>query len=379
MPRVFRRTWKRGGVTHTSPWYYLEYAGPDGRKVRRRTDPPAATAKVAKEQLHAALARVGSRAERVSVQRVLDAYAGHLETHSASYYRRLGRYVLAAWGRAYGARPVGAFGPEDVDAFVRSLRARDLSDSSLAAHLTALRAAFRRAVRTGLLPAHPVTSVGVPYQAAERHVVWTDEELQAVAAALPAWARPVLLLLRATGLRVGDALALRWEVVQGRPVEALRLRQEKTGEPLDIPLSAAARAVLEALERKDDVPWLFPARGAEGPRLVSTFRRAFYAACRAAGVSGKTIHDIRRTFATRAWNAGVSPAIIAKTLGQGSTRLVSRYTHAEVATLRAAVELGSYVPPFVSPNHAAGGGNMRKDADAEGAPGPPDASPGGLA
>lgn len=332
MATVFRRSWTRAGVTRTSPWYSYSYTGADGRKVTRQTSPPTTSAKEARQQLTAAMAAGVPTDKSRLVWDVLEAYARHLQVHSPSHWRRLGKYVCLKWRRQVGTLKVEAFSVRDVDKVIAGLKMQGRAPSTLAAHLVFLKAAFRFS-RQG----HPVASIRNPYRAAERHVVWTDEELAAVAARLPGWARGVLGVLRTTGLRVGDAVALRWDEV-GEDV--LHLRQEKTGAHLDIPLSAAARTVLDEVGRRGDSPWVFPARPG-GPRLVSTFRRTFMAACRAAGVAGRTIHDVRRTYATRLWNAGVPPHLVARLLGQRSTSLVWRYTHTEMDVLRAAITTAS--------------------------------------
>lgn len=100
------------------------------------------------------------------------------------------------------------------------------------------------------------------------------------------------------------------------------------------------------------------------PYTYGTLSRALAEAREAKGHGDKTIHDLRRTFATRLFNAHVSPALIAALLGQRTTRLVGRYTHAEMDTLRAAAEAGVPKPPQLAEAVAAvAGGNDRRRSD----------------
>jgi hypothetical protein len=125
-----------------------------------------------------------------------------------------------------------------------------------------------------------------------------------------------------------------------------------TGDEIAVPLTAAAREVIASLPHREGAVHVFehpPAKG-DGPGkpyLLRTLYRALADARITTKVNGKTIHDLRRTYATRLLNGHVSPALIAALLGQRTTRLVGRYTHAEFETLRAAAALGA-VPPQVA-------------------------------
>lgn len=187
-------------------------------------------------------------------------------------------------------------------------------------------------------------------------------------AELPGWAARLFALLLATGLRVGDGLVLRWDAIKA---DRILLRQQKTAEEVAVPLTAAAREVISALPRRANAVYVFehpPAKG-DGPGrpyLLRTLYRALAAARDATGVRGKTIHDLRRTYATRLLNGHVSPALIAALLGQRTTRLVGKYTHAEFETLRAAAALGAVPPQIAASSVAVAGGAARKTAETSG-------------
>ena len=65
-----------------------------------------------------------------------------------------------------------------------------------------------------------------------------------------------LRFLLYTGARKSEALRLRWEDVHG---DRAVLPDSKTG-PRTIWLASPARAVLAALPRRDDCPWVFASR-----------------------------------------------------------------------------------------------------------------------
>jgi integrase len=119
-----------------------------------------------------------------------------------------------------------------------------------------------------------------------------------------------------TGLRISDAVPATWgQFKDGR----MRIRQVKTGDEMWVPLSRKAQAFLETLPRGEDGDRLFP------EVVRNTFENAFLSARRRAKVTGSP-HSLRRTFATRLYNAGVPQKIIAMLLGQASTSMTHHYT-----------------------------------------------------
>jgi integrase len=375
-PHVEKRRWKAAGKIRESPWYYLVFyvRTPRGsRRIYRRTNPPTDQKRIAQEQLHRALA-VGdpeTPAGNATIAGILAAYGTYLAAHSPTTYASK-RYWLERWSNAYGHLRAGAFRLAHVDAAVAKMRADGHADGTIGDQLAILRAAFRRARREETIQAHPLCEleVGRRFQSPERHVTWAADEFAKITAELPGWAARLFALLLATGLRVGDGLALRWDAIKA---DRILLRQQKTGDELAVPLTAAAREVIASLPHRDGAVYVFEHRKSSReqqensrPYLLRTLYRALESARETTGIRGKTIHDLRRTYATRLLNGHVSPALIAALLGQRTTRLVGRYTHAEFETLRAAAALGAGAPQFAAARAAVAGGEQRKRAETSG-------------
>jgi integrase len=89
----------------------------------------------------------------------------------------------------------------------------------------------------------------------------------------------------------------------------------KAGRPLLVPLASAVVKLLR--ERRElaseDAVYVFPSSRPAG--YVETPREGFTRVLRAAGVSGLTRHDLRRTFATWAQDAGTPSIVLARLLG----------------------------------------------------------------
>lgn len=158
-----------------------------------------------------------------------------------------------------------------------------------------------------------------------------------------------LRLLLLTGARKTEVLGLRWaEVDFGRKLATLPPERTKAGGKTGarrIHLSAPAMSILarrrltcEALEVSERSPYVFP--GARGEGHATGLRRAFLPVCKAAGLEGVRLHDLRHSFASFALADGASLFLIGKALGHANARTTERYAHLSgdpLADLAAAV------------------------------------------
>lgn len=350
-PKTGKRIPKTGTLLE-SPWYYLFYTKVDEsgvrRRVIRRTEPPTDSKRIAEEQLTRALHGDPRPAKRVTVADDLDGYLTFLEANHLSTFRSSG--YLPRWWRdgwterqlksaarepftGFGRIAVEEFRQADVDRGIVLLKGAGLSKSTLCNALTMLRASWRHGKTAGLVPAgHPVLELEIAFKSEERHVTWTDEELAEVAKRLPEWAARLLLLLRHSGLRVQEALSLRWENVKG---DRLMFNQ-KGDRPEERPLTRTAKAILGPIPRTSE--WVFPAgRESKRPKAYRNLLRLVLPIRDELGITG-TIHDIRRTFAQRLLDQGSTHEEIAALLGQSSTRIVGHYTQHEMARLKIVAE-----------------------------------------
>jgi len=148
-----------------------------------------------------------------------------------------------------------------------------------------------------------------------------------------------LRLLLFTGVRKGTLCAARWKDLALKdalwriPAESM-----KAGRSLELPLAPAAVAILRKRQERaaPGGVWVFPGRSnghtaGPGTGWVRVLERA--------EIAGVTMHDLRRTHATYALEAGVAMPMIARTLGHtmpgGVTAIYARPTAPQV---RAGVE-----------------------------------------
>jgi integrase len=149
-----------------------------------------------------------------------------------------------------------------------------------------------------------------PKKRARVHIL-IDEELRAVWRAAEASTGPFGRLVRfilLTGARRTEAAAMAWIELGGE--WTLPGARNKTKADLIRPLSAEARAVLPA--KVDGCDYVFTTDGAKPLSGFTKFKLAFD---KASGVTGWTLHDLRRTARSLMSRAGVPADHVERCLG----------------------------------------------------------------
>ncbi|WP_210492310.1 tyrosine-type recombinase/integrase [Patulibacter sp. SYSU D01012] len=237
------------------------------------------------------------------------------------YRRDLEQHVLPLLG---ARRRLVDLTPRHVADVVAALSRQGLADRTVRKVIAPLRACLATAVEEGLIPSNPCTGVRLPVRlevqededASARRL--TDEELVRVLQAAPAGWSDLLLLLALAGLRISEALALRWKdvVLVGYPVVKVRraLRNGQFAAPKsrhghrDIPIPASLVDALVARRRTAGSPrgdeLVFS--GTDGRPLDDGYarRKSIQPAAAAAGVPWASFHTLRHTCASRLFDAG---------------------------------------------------------------------------
>ena len=162
-----------------------------------------------------------------------------------------------------------------------------------------------------------------------------------------------------TGQRRDEIGSLRWsEINFSNRVIKLDGARTKNGRTHLIPLSADSLAMLESITQLDDREFVF-GQGQGGFAGWSKGKAALDQAC---GVKGWTLHDLRRTAATRMAESGVLPHVIEAVLNHvsghksGVAGIYNRSTY-EPEKRQALDTLASYVKTAVAKSE---GANVRR-------------------
>jgi integrase len=283
---------------------------------------------------------------------------------SPSYERSTGdliKHHLEPW---LGSRDLRSVSERDLLAFFERKLNEGFAVNTVRNALSVLRRVYFLAQREGRVDRNPATRIGELARRVGRRLAeetpepttWTRAEAaQLLALAdrvenkLEVRLGPLVRFLLGTGVRRGEALALRWEDISfdaasvriRRTLTHGRLGTPKSGKSRPVQLAPGLAATLKALlaSRRREVlakgsgelsPWVFS--GANGQPLEANLGRAWARLQRraqAVGVRALPLHSCRHFFATEALRAGRSVRWVAAQLGHSDPALTIRvYAHA---------------------------------------------------
>jgi integrase len=358
-----------------SPFWYCAYSLPDGRRVFRSTkqrDRNKALAMclkfseateaakageltelVARKNLDDILRSVGARPIRSETVRSFfttwlasKKLSTTLGTHSV-YRRTIANFLDSIGERA--DRPLSGVSPADVASFRDARLKRDgVSPGTLVLDLTAIRSVFKSARRQGLLTHNPAEAVDLPVRRPVERVTFTSNELCTLLDVAPSEWKTLILLGYYLGGRLSDMTTLRWESVD-LAGGVIFYTQGKTRRRVEVPIHPELeQRLLEIADDQQDghlCPTLAKARIDGRNGLSNQFARLLAGV----GISAETVHagknrfsrksyhSLRHSFTSALTNAGVSPELRMKLTGHRSLNTHQRYTHHELAPLRAAI------------------------------------------
>ena len=293
----------------------LSYVDPQSGR-RRSVSLYAATAEEVRDKLDEARDRIKTDVPvRDSSQRLADwithwsataLEASPRKESTNTLYRNLARKHLSP--APFGATPLDKLRKTHVDGLVVALRKRYLSDSTVRQVYTVLRAILDDAKIDGLIADNPAAKMARPRVARTEARHLSASEVTAVLGAAEGLRyRPVLALIAATGLRRGEALALRWERREPRRRDAEGRGHARHG-------SASS--------------WSSPNRSRRGPGARCRCHRAWWRCCKRSGPprspsactpvsrwtdSGSGVHHrVRHARSSRATSCGPSKTAAAK-------------------------------------------------------------------
>ncbi len=226
----------------------------------------------------------------------------------------------------FGGRRAAQIGTADVRRYTAERQAAGASNATINRELAALKRGFTLGIQGNKVLARP--HIPMLQERNVRTGFFEPEQFAAVRRHLPAPLQAVVSFAYVTGWRVdSEVLSLSWRQVD---FTAGTVRLEpgttKNNEARTFPFTAELRALLEAQrvctdrlqhERGCIVPLVFHRNG----KPIRSFRKAWAAACDAAGVPGRIPHDFRRTAVRNLVRAGI-PERVAMTMTGHKTRSV---------------------------------------------------------
>ncbi len=168
--------------------------------------------------------------------------------------------------------------------------------------------------------------------------VWSTEEIALFLGACQPAMRTLVLLALFTGQRASDLAAMEWKDHLG---QIIRVRQSKTGEPLDIPCHPVLQAHLTAIRTQFGGPIL---RGEDGkPINANALSSAMYRAVSAIeGMPRRSLHGLRYAAAANLEEVGCTVRQLSAILGHRTYQMAMKYASQRGDAEAAMARLGSH-------------------------------------
>lgn len=247
----------------------------------------------------------------------------------------LGRYEI-------GMEKVREISPLDVQFYINQITQEGYSFSTIKKQLELIRASLRKAVSLKIIPDNPANEIGMPSQKMIKKpkeiLAYDEKEQKRLQQYIELHSDNNAVLCVAfmieTGLRSGEALALRWSEVDIEkhrchvcatvvnphlPSKAYVQDTPKTDASIrTVPLNVRATTILNKLKRNASSEFVFGNnQRLEYPTLIRTIKKM----CRESGVPYRGAHVFRHTFATNCYYKGIDIKILSKLLGHSDVKV----------------------------------------------------------
>jgi integrase len=197
---------------------------------------------------------------------------------------------------------------------------RPVSRATANNELKKFKALINKAVEWGIIPRNTINNVKTLQRLDARpRSYFSAEQLVAIYDADPS-SSAIWQLLANTGMRVSEAMNLRWENVDDQKIRVLSTKEHmtKTRQWRDIPISPGASDALRQLDTTSTYVL---------PRMCKmTLRTRFKRACEKAGVIG-TPHELRHTFISHLVMQGVPLRTVQVLAGHKTIAVTEQYAH----------------------------------------------------
>lgn len=234
--------------------------------------------------------------------------------------------------RSFTCKPLRMVSVADLQGWLQSQP--NLSASTRNVRATALKSLYRFGMETGYLHLNPTVPLrGVPMKQTRAERIMTEEEVQALLQApISARNRAFLYLLYAAGLRVSEAINLKWRDVKPRDNGAIQISVfGKGGKSRAVLVPETAAKLLSVVSDSEPLPDHFIFHSPHDPTKPlwrSQAHRIVKAAAKAAGINpAVSAHWLRHCHASHALDRGASLALVKNTLGHADIKTTSVYLH----------------------------------------------------
>lgn len=279
------------------------------------------------------------------------------------------------WASSLGTLPISKLTTREIEEAITHMQVIGVTQKDLSEALNPLRGLTRKAVREGLLPSDPFQLININWTKCIRskkqneknsdRVFIEDEMDKVINVCNQMINRPNnrcsafygIKILRLTGMRVGELVALKWaDIDYNELVIHIHARETSDGHNRvvaegtkgththdtyvvcrDIPITEEVIDILAEIKTFNlangfiDEDFIFC--GINGRSSIKSVENALWKACDLAGLSTKkSPHDIRRTVATVLYRKGTPIKVIQTYLGHADERTTRSYIYDDSST-----------------------------------------------
>jgi site-specific recombinase XerD len=229
----------------------------------------------------------------------------------------------------------------NIQQFHDNLKHQGLSAATSNHYVKLLKHVFNLAIDWGIVKSNPAVRISLFREDNQIERYLTEPELARLMAVLTTddnrMVCAILLLLLATGARLGEALQARWEHINiEQRLWKIPAQNSKSKRVRSVPLNDSAIAVLSQLETQE---YLFVNRLTGLP--YTTITKVWERIRLKANLSNLRIHDLRHQFASFLVNNGRSLYDVQMILGHSSPVVTQRYAHLSTKSLQEAANSAS--------------------------------------
>ena len=222
-----------------------------------------------------------------------------------------------------------------ISAYVRARQKEGAANGSINRELAALKRAFTLATRADKLNSAPY--IPLLEENNSRRGFLDHGGFLALRDGLPAHLKDPVTFLYLSGWRVSEMRTLEWRDIDlaGHEVR-LRPEESKNKDGRVLPIRGELSEIFERshARRQPDCRFVFHDQG----EPVGDFRKAWKNACKAAGLSGIIVHDLRRTAVRNMVRAGIPERVAMELSGHKTRRIFDRYNIVSNEDLAAATD-----------------------------------------
>lgn len=312
-----------------SPFYWISYAGPDGRIIRESTK--SKSYREAEEML--LIRKRDVLAGSIPAIKITPAYtffglSGHyIEWATKQRSIRTKLWMMKVLVQEFGNLKLSHFTTMLAEGFQSKLMAEGKAPATVNRYMALLKHCFTKAYEWEMVGEDvlkKVRRVKMLKESNQRTRYLSKEESHSLIEACASHLKPIVITALNTGMRKEEILSLEWEKHIDLRHGFIYLDQTKNGEGRTIPINGILKDTFLGLVRRLDSPYVFTD---EKGRRFKEVTKSFYSACKKAGIRGIVFHSLRHTFASQLVMAGVDLMTVKELLGHKSLTMTLRYSH----------------------------------------------------